>query len=167
MGPYYLTALVSLLGPVRRVTASARISFPERVIGSEPKRGTRITVDVPTHVSGTLEFANGAIGTLIMSFDVRGGAHLPAIEVFGAEGSLSVPDPNGFGGSVQIRRAGGDWSAVALTHGYCDNMRGLGPADMVCALRSGRAHRASGELAFHVLDSLTNRLRWTLRHRGT
>lgn len=153
MGPYYLTALVSLLGPVRRVSACARITYPERTITSEPKRGTRIKVEVPTHVGGVLEFVNGAIGTLIMSFDVRGGTRLPCIEVHGSEGSLSVPDPNGFGGDVVLRRAGGKtWDPVALSHGYTANMRGLGVADLVGAVRRGRAHRASGELALHVLE---------------
>ncbi len=152
MGPYYLTALVSLLGPVRRVTGEARITFPERVITSRPKYGTVIKVDVPTHVAGVLEFASGAIGTIITSFDVWH-AELPRIEVYGSEGTLSVPDPNGFGGPVRLRRAGAEeWSEIPLSHGYSENSRGLGVADMAYGLRSGRPHRASGELAYHVLD---------------
>jgi len=93
MGPYYLTALVSLLGPIARVAGSARASFPERVIGNGPRRGERIEVRVPTHVAGVVDFAGGAIGTLVTSFDVWGST-LPRIEVYGSEGSLSVPDPN-------------------------------------------------------------------------
>ena len=152
MGPYYLTALVSLLGPVRRVTGEARITFPERVITSRPRYGTVIKVDVPTHVAGVLEFASGAIGTIITSFDVWH-AELPRIEVYGSEGTLSVPDPNGFGGPVRLRRAGADeWSEIPLSHIYSENSRGLGVADMAYGLRSGRPHRASGELAYHVLD---------------
>jgi predicted dehydrogenase len=152
MGPYYLTALVSLLGPVRRVTGEARITFPERVITSRPKYGTVIKVDVPTHVAGVLEFSSGAIGTIITSFDVWH-AELPRIEVYGSEGTLSVPDPNGFGGPVRLRRAGAqEWSEIPLSHGYSENSRGLGVADMAYGLRSGRPHRASGELAYHVLD---------------
>ena len=152
MGPYYLTALVNLLGPVRRVTGSARITFPERLITSEPKSGTKITVDVPTHVAGVLDFANGAVATIITSFDVW--AHnLPRIDVYGSEGSLSVPDPNGFGGPVRIRRSGdSEWTEVPHTHGCAENGRGIGVADMACALRSGRPHRTSGQLAYHVLD---------------
>lgn len=150
MGPYYLTALVSLLGPVRRVTGSAGISFPERVITSRPRYGTRVTVECPTHVAGVLEFAEGAIGTLTTSFDVWG-SQLPLIEIYGSEGTLSVPDPNTFGGPVRLWR-NGEWREMPLSHGYADENRGIGVADMAYARRSGRAHRASGELAFHVLD---------------
>ena len=152
MGPYYLTALVNLMGPVRRVTGSAQITFPERLITSQPKHGTVIEVEVPTHVVGLLDFAGGAVGTIITSFDVWA-AELPRIEVYGTEGTLSVPDPNTFGGPVRVYlpRAG-EWREIPLTHGYAENSRGLGVADMAAGLRSGRAHRASGELAYHVLD---------------
>ena len=152
MGPYYLTALVSLLGPVRRVTGSARVSFAERLITSQPKYGKKVTVETPTHVVGVLDFAAGAVGTIITSFDVW--AHnLPRIEIYGSEGSLSAPDPNTFGGPVRVRRAGAnEWSDVPLAYGYAENSRGLGVADMAHALRSGRSHRANGDLAFHVLD---------------
>jgi predicted dehydrogenase len=152
MGPYYLTALVNLLGPVRRVTGATRISFPTRTITSEKKRGKVVPVEVPTHVAGMLDFANGAIGTLITSFDVWSHT-LPCIQIYGRRGSLEVPDPNGFGGVVKLRREGEpEWTPVALTHA-ADIDRGTGVADMACALaRPGRPHRASGELAFHVLD---------------
>jgi predicted dehydrogenase len=152
MGSYYLTALIHLMGPVRRVSGAARTTFPERTITSQPLTGTKITVETPTHIASTLEFASGAIGTLITSFDVW--AHeLPRIEVYGSAGSLSVPDPNGFGGPVRVRRAGSkEWRAVPLTHGYTENSRGIGVADLAYALRSGRRHRASGERALHVLD---------------
>jgi len=152
MGPYYLTALVSLMGPVKRVTGSARVTFPQRTITSKPKYGTKITVDVPTHVAGVMDFASGAVGTIITSFDVWA-ANLPRIEIYGTEGSMSVPDPNGFGGPVRIFRPGQkEWVEMPLTHIYAENSRGVGVADMACALRSGRPHRANGELAFHVLD---------------
>ena len=105
MGPYYLTALIALMGPVKRVTGSARITFPERVITSEPKYGTKITVDVPTHVAGIMDFESGAIGTILTSFDVWD-SQLPRIEVYGTTGSMIVPDPNTFGGPVYIKRAG-------------------------------------------------------------
>lgn len=151
MGPYYLTALVNLLGPVKRVTASARISFPERVATSKEKNGLRISVEVPTHVSGVLDFESGAVGTIIMSFDTWG-HHLPLIEIYGAEGSMSVPDPNTFNGIVQIRRSDSkSWNDNPLTHSDTVG-RGIGVADMAYAIRTGRAHRASGELAYHVLD---------------
>jgi predicted dehydrogenase len=152
MGPYYLTALVALIGPVRRVTGSARITFPERTITSQPLNGTKITVDVPTHVAAVLDFASGLIATLVTSFDVWA-SEMPRLEIYGSQGSLSVPDPNTFGGPVRIRPASADaWSEVPLTHGYAVNSRSLGLADMAYGLRAGRPHRASGEMACHVLD---------------
>jgi len=151
MGPYYLTALVNLIGPVKRVSGSARVTFDTRTITSQPKYGTVIDVDVPTHVAGVLDFANGAIGTVLMTFDVWA-ANLPRIEVYGTTGTLSVPDPNTFGGPVRVMRAGGEWADIPLTHGYADNSRGVGVADLAMALRSGRHHRANGDLTFHVLD---------------
>lgn len=152
MGPYYLTALVNLIGPVRRITGSARVTFPERTITSAPKYGTKITVDTPTHIAGVMDFENGAVGTIITSFDVWH-AQLPRIEIYGTRGSLSVPDPNGFGGPVLIRTQGAsEWSEVPLTHGYAENSRGIGVADMAYALQSGRQHRANVELTYHVLE---------------
>lgn len=147
MGPYYLTALVNLLGPVRRVTGSTRATFAERVA----KSGARIKVDVPTHVAGVLDFVAGPIVTIVTSFDVWS-ANLPTIEIYGSEGSLSVPDPNTFKGPVRVWRAENrEWVDVPLTHS--DEVgRGIGVADMACAIRSGRPHRASGDLALHVLD---------------
>ncbi len=153
MGPYYLTTLVALLGPVRRVTGSARISFPTRTIGSEPKRGQKINVNVFTHSTGVLEFAGGAIGAITTSFDVWGSSMPRRIEIFGSEATLSVPDPNTFRGPVGILRAGRkEWEDVDIARSYTDNSRGLGLADMAAALEKGRPHRANGELAFHVLD---------------
>ncbi|OGF44479.1 MAG: oxidoreductase [Candidatus Firestonebacteria bacterium RIFOXYC2_FULL_39_67] len=152
MGPYYITALVNLIGPVKRVTSSAQISFKERIKGSEPRKGKKIKVEVPTHVSGVLDFKSGAVATIIMSFDVKA-AGLPCIEVYCEKGTIAVPDPNTFNGPVKVKRSNkSGWEDIALTYGYSDNSRGLGVADMACALISGRKYRASGELAFHVLD---------------
>lgn len=152
MGPYYVTALVSLIGPVHRVTGLTKITFSERTITSKPKYGTKFKVEAPTHVTGLMEFANGAIGTIITSFDVWG-ARLPRIEIYGTEGTLSVPDPNNFSGPVGVLRAGsGEWKEVPLTHGYTEQSRSIGVADMAKAIRNGRPHRANGEMAFHVLD---------------
>ncbi|MEI6788241.1 MAG: Gfo/Idh/MocA family oxidoreductase [bacterium] len=152
MGPYYLTALVSLLGPIRRVTGSTRISFPQRTITSAKKNGQIIDVEVPTHVAGVMDFASGAIGTITTSFDVWA-SQTPRIEIFGSEGSLSVPDPNGFGGPVRIRISGEkEWRDLPLTCGFEPNGRGIGPSDMADAIRTGRAHRANGAMAYHVLD---------------
>jgi predicted dehydrogenase len=152
MGPYYLTALVSLLGPVRRVTGSARITFPERTITSAPHYGEMIPVQTPTHIAGVFDFASGVVGTIITSFDVWESS-LPSIEIYGTRGSLSVPDPNIFGGPVRVRRAGAqEWGETPLTHGYSENSRGIGVAEMAYALRLGRSHRANGALGYHVLD---------------
>lgn len=152
VGPYYVTALIALLGPVQRVTASARISFPERTITSEPKYGTTITVTTPTHIASVLDFAGGPIATLVTSFDVWG-ANVPRIEIYGTEGTLSVPDPNTFGGPVRVQHGREkEWHEVQLTHGYTENSRGMGVADLAAALRTGRPHRANGDLAYHVLD---------------
>lgn len=152
MGPYYLTALVSLLGPVRRLTGSSRITFPERLITSKPLNGTVIKVNTPTHVAGVLDFASGPVATIITSFDIWH-ANLPYLEIYGSEGSLSLPDPNTFGGPVRVRLPKDkEWREVPLTHGYAENSRGRGFADMAQAIREAYPHRAAGEMAFHVLD---------------
>ena len=152
MGPYYLTALVSLLGPVTRLCGSAQSGFAERVISSEKKFGKRIPVETPTHIAGVMDFRDGVVATLVTSFDVWG-ANLPPIEIYGTEGSLAVPDPNNFGGTVSVRRMGSkEWTAMPHSHGFAENSRGIGVADMASAIESGRPHRASGELAYHVLD---------------
>ena len=152
VGPYPLTTLVNMLGPVRRVTGSARISFPERIIGSEPKRGARIEVTTPTHIAGVLDFASGPIATLVTSFDVWA-SQVPRMEIYGSEGSLSLPDPNTFGGPVQVRKAGkSEWEEMPLQYGNTGNSRGIGVADMAQAMRQDSRHRANGEMAYHVLD---------------
>ena len=153
MGPYYLTDLIFMMGPVSKVSGMVATGRKQRTISSEPLAGTIIDVEVPTHVSGLMQFANGAVGTIITSFDVAG-ADLPRIEIHGDAGSLSIPDPNRFGGEVKLRRGGEkEWELVAPTHeSYAENSRGVGLNDMAYALRTGRAHRANGELAYHVLD---------------
>ena len=150
MGPYYLTALVHLLGPVRRVAAITARGRDHRVIGSKTRAGEVIPVNVDTHTAGTLEFHNGCVVTVVMSFDVRLHSNR-FIEIHGIDASLSAPDPNGFGGKVRVSR-GREWQQRPLTHGYTDNMRSIGLADMCVAIRTGRAHRCNGELAQHVLE---------------
>lgn len=155
MGPYYLTALVAMLGPIHRVTGSAKASYPERTITSQPKYGQTIQVQTPTHVAGVMDFHSGAIGTIITSFDAFGGAQVPRIEIYGSEGTLSVPDPNTFGGPVLIRRKDAkEFSEIPLMYGYADNSRGLGVLDMAYAIKNGRINRANGELAYHVLEAM-------------
>lgn len=158
MGPYYLTALVTLLGPVRRVTGMTATPRATRTIGRGPRAGAEIDVAVATHVTGVLEHAGGALSTLVMSFDVWAG-RLPRIEVYGSGGSLSVPDPNGFGGEVQIFRAGSDaWTPVAEAGGYPGAARGYGVSELASALVAGTPHRANGEVAYHVLDVMESLL---------
>jgi len=152
MGPYYLTTLATLIGPVRRVSGSARTTFPERTVTSAPKSGTKIEVNTPTHVTGVMDFENGAVGTIITSFDVWT-EHAPQVEIFGSEGSLMLPDPNTFGGPVRLWRAdGNEWTDILLTHNHTRTCRGIGLIDMARALRSGEQHRATGELGYHVLE---------------
>jgi predicted dehydrogenase len=159
MGPYYLTALVHLLGPARRVTSSARITHGERPIGSEPLRGQMMDVEVPTHISSVIDFASGPVASLTTSFDVQG-SRLRNIEIYGTEGTLSVPDPNTFGGPVTIRKRGArEWSDIPLTHANAEQSRGIGLADMVRAVQDDRPHRASLELSSHVLDLMESIVR--------
>lgn len=152
MGPYYITDLVQLLGPVASVMGSASKLRNERVITSAPLNGTKIPVEVTTHVAGILEFRSGALVSIAMSFDVPKHRHNP-IELYGSEGAMQVPDPNKFGGDVELAKTGGEWQTMPLTHGYADgNYRSLGVADMAQGLRQKRPHRASGALAFHALE---------------
>jgi predicted dehydrogenase len=154
MGPYYLTALLNLLGPVRRITGATSIAIPERTITSQPKYGKTLRVETPDHVCGTLEFTGGAIGTIITSFAITHADYdrkFP-ITIYGTDGALKVPDPNTFDGAVQVRRvADAEWRDIPHTFvtGYG---RAVGLADMAQAIRSGRSHRCSGEQAFTVLD---------------
>ncbi|MCC5960693.1 MAG: Gfo/Idh/MocA family oxidoreductase [Rhodobacteraceae bacterium] len=152
MGPYYITQLVNLLGPVASVTGMASKLRKSRPITSAPRSGEMIEVEVFTHVSGTLAFSSGAIVQITMSFDVAGHRHSP-IEIYGTEGTLLVPDPNHFGGRIEAFAKNGDWADVPIAMPYWDgNFRSLGLADMALAIRSDRAHRASGALALHALE---------------
>lgn len=152
MGPYYVTALVNILGPAKRVTGITSRAFDERIATSQPVAGLHIPVKVSTHLAGTIEFENGAVVTMIMSFDIWGHS-LPCIEIYGTDGSMKVPDPNGFGGPVMVAPAKSGWREVPLA--FPNNARMIGVIDMVKAIRSNRPHRASGELAYHVLEIMT------------
>jgi len=158
MGPYYLTAMVSLIGTIKSVTAMANVTFPTRLITSQPKNGTVVKVETPTHITASLEFDNGALGTMIMSFDVQS-HRLPCLEIYGTEGTISAPDPNTFGGPIRWQSKSMTQSTeMKIPHGYTENMRGIGPADMGYAIRTGRKHRASGELGCHVLEVMAGAL---------
>lgn len=146
-GPYYLNALIHLLGPFTRVASMNRTTWKERQHG-----GNTIPVNVPTHVTSSLEFANGAICTFLMSNDVYESG-LPHIEIYGSEGSLRCIDPNNFGGQLFLRKPeGGELYPVDEAFGYLGNSRGVGVADLCSAIASGRQHRAHGDMAYHVVD---------------
>ncbi|MBO1075199.1 Gfo/Idh/MocA family protein [Roseomonas marmotae] len=152
MGPYYITGLVNLLGPVAKVTGSATRGFEERTIGSGPRQGEVVRVETATHVAGLLHFASGAVVSVTTSFDVWQHRH-GNMEIYGSTGSLVVPDPNRFGGTVSLARGREPWQDMPLSHGFADgNFRILGLADMARAIRIGRPHRCNGDLAFHVLE---------------
>jgi predicted dehydrogenase len=166
MGPYYVTQLVNLLGPVARVSACATIGSPTRTITSEPLKGQVIEVEVPTTVNGVLQFASGANVALSVSWDVWSHQRAP-IEIYGTEGSLLGVNPNFFGGAPQISQRGEAWQPLdTAAHPFgldnqttragsrVANYRAVGLVDMAAAIRQGRPHRASGELALHVLEVL-------------
>lgn len=155
MGPYYLTALVHLLGSISSVSGAARITRSTRDITSEPKRGEVIQVETPTHIIGLLEFTSGVQASLTTSFDVVAST-FSNIEIYGSKATLRVPDPNTFAGPVQLKTQTGDWQDIPLDAGYADNSRGLGVADMAWALHEKRYPRASGDLAGHVLEAMEN-----------
>src|SRR5262249_44744920 len=152
MAPYYLTDLVNLLGPVARVVALTSMPSPTRTITSKPRYGQTIPVEVQTHAAGTLQFVSGAIVQVAMSFDVPAHRHLP-IEIYGSKGTLIVPDPNWFGGQIEFAADKDKWQNLKTEFPYEDgNYRSIGLADMAHAIRSDRPHRASGDLALHVLE---------------
>lgn len=173
MGPYYITALIALLGPAKRVSGAVQKTFEQRLITSQPCCGERIDVEVPTHISGTIEFEIGAVATVITSFDIWD-SHLPRIEIYGTEGTLSINDddplagPNLFEGEILLRRkdesdwngfpadlprqGATSWKKIPAAYGYNTNSRSLGLADMCYALQTGRKHRANGDMAYHALE---------------
>jgi predicted dehydrogenase len=154
MGPYYLTALLNLLGPVKRITGSAIIAIPERTITSQPKYGKKMRVETPDHISGTMDFESGCSGVIVQSFATRFAQYdgRQPITIYGTEGTMKVPDPNAFDGQVFVRRTTDpDFAEVPhmFVRGYG---RSIGAADMAYAIRSGREFRATGEQALYVLD---------------
>lgn len=158
LGPYIITCLVNLLGPVKRVSSSAQISFTERIVTSPGNNGRRIPVETPTHVTGVLDFHNGAVATVMISFDIWA-HHLPLMEIYGSESSMSVPDPNGYSSKEVFvyDRANKKWDEIPQEY-PADWARGIGTADMAYAILTGRQHRASGDLAYHVLEVMDSLL---------
>ncbi|WP_348786669.1 Gfo/Idh/MocA family oxidoreductase [Leifsonia sp. NPDC080035] len=164
MGPYYLTALVTFFGPVVRVSGAAGRSARERTVATGPLAGTSIPVDVDTHVTAILEHASGVISTVTVSFEVWA-TRVPLFEVYGTEGTLSVPDPNQFSATVSVASAGDpEFHDAPAAGGYADAGRGFGLSDLARAIETGRPHRASGELAFHVLEIMEAVLDASARH---
>ncbi len=170
LGPYYLTAMVACLGPIKRVAGMARRTFDRRMIENGPRQGQMMDVEVDTHSLSLLEFASGPIGHMTMSFDVWD-SEAPRFEIYGEEGTICIPDPdpvhgaNIFGGEVwlktretsrwshQPRPPGREaWDVVPCSHRYNEDSRGLGLLDMAYAIREGRPARANGELAYHVFE---------------
>ena len=164
MGPYYLTSIVTLFGPITRVSGVATTSQRQRTVATGPLAGTAIPVDVATHVSALLEHENGLTTTITVSFDVWK-SRAPLFEVFGTDGTMAVPDPNRFDGDVEIATATTrEWESIPVSAGWADSGRGFGLADMARAIETDRPHRASGELAFHVLDVMDAILRAAADH---
>lgn len=154
MGPYYLTALVSLLGGIETVSGMTKASFPQRTITSAAHFGEVVDVEVSTYIAGLMQFRSGAVGTIFTTFDAYK-AEVPRIEIYGSEGTLSVPDPNTFGGPVRLfRPEDGEFKEIPLMFDYPDDSRGLGISDMAKAIQTGRDFRASSDITFHVLETM-------------
>jgi predicted dehydrogenase len=151
MGPYYLTAIVALLGPVRRVTGFASTRVSERAIELGPRAGERFTASTPTHTAATLELDDGVTASLVASFEATT-ERVKDFTIHGTEGSLALPDPNTFAGPLRLRRDGGEWHEIAFESRGPRDTRGLGLQDMAEAIAEGRAHRASDRLAHHVVE---------------
>jgi predicted dehydrogenase len=151
MGPYYLTVLAALLGPVRRIAAIASTRLNERTIDVGPRAGERFVASTPTHTAATLELDGGVTASLVASFDAPG-LYVSAFTVYGSAAVLSLPDPNGFAPKLTLQRDRGEPEAVAVTSRGPRDARGIGLDDLVRAIGEGRPHRASGRLAHHVVD---------------
>lgn len=155
MGPYYITALINLLGAVDEVSGMAKISYPERPILSEKKYGTIMEVEVPTYVMGTMKFKNNAVASMFATFDVSYQQNIK-LEIYGSEGTIYVPDPNTFDGEVILQR-GREKEVISMPRifNYKENNRGLGLADMAKAIQTGRDFRANADQLLHVVEVMS------------
>jgi predicted dehydrogenase len=157
MGPYYVSSLITLLGPVASVIGAASHTRKTRTIGSGPRQGETLPVTTDTHVTGVLVHDSGVLSTLVMSFDAVATKAAP-IEVHGDRASLVAPDPNFFEGEVLLRAAGDEsWQTLPVSAGYEGARRGCGLADMA-STPLDQEPRAGGTLAFHVLDIMESLL---------
>lgn len=152
MGPYYLTAMLTMLGPVRRVSGSAQQLRKEITVANPRSHafGRTVPVEAPTNVSAVFDFHSGAVGSFQAAKESFG--YLPRMEIFGTEGNLTVPDPNFFSGPIKLQLASGEVKEMPLSHPFAENSRGIGVADMAYAIQSGRPNRANGEIARHLLE---------------
>jgi predicted dehydrogenase len=170
IGPYYITNLIQLIGPVKRVAAVATTPRTERTITSKPRNGEKIKVTTPTTIHALIEFANGAVVTLNTSWDVWHHGHKP-MELYGEDGTLHVPDPNFFGGEVSYTKQNSTVKKMPKwehpfgvpnqehAHGMMANYRTAGLADMAIAIKEGRPHRCSMEIALHAVEVMTGILK--------
>ena len=181
MGPYYFSALVNLLGPVKSVYSQSRTVYSQREIGSGERKGEKITVDIPTTLISQIEFSNGALIDSFFSFDVykHNKSH---IELFGTKGAINVPDPNMFGGEIKIcdekksdwktiktddmnlgrlntNRIGGEKNEKANEDPTSANFRGIGVCEMIDSIKENKINRCSGELSLHVLEIMQSILK--------
>jgi predicted dehydrogenase len=151
MGPYYVTAIVALLGPIRRVAGFASTRTLERRIEIGPRVGERFTATTPTHTSAVMELASGVTANLVASFEAVG-QYICDVAIHGSEGVLVMPDPNAFGGPVRAKRGRGGWEEIPYASRGGADARGIGLHDMVEAIAAGRPHRASGQLGAHIVE---------------
>ena len=175
MGPYYVTALVQLLGEAKGVMGMTKKTFPQRIITSQPHYGEVVDVDVDTYLSGNILFSNGAIASIFTTFDVYY-TNQARFEVYGTKGTLVVPDPNTFGGPIMLYRPEdhvkgpavdpalrkldfnpyNNYKEIPLMFDYRENSRALGLADMCKAIETNRPWRADYQQQHHVLEILTS-----------
>jgi predicted dehydrogenase len=158
IAPYYLTAIVALLGRVESVSAFAATRTPKRTFGVGPRAGETFAIEVPTHAAVLLRLEGGTLATLTVSFEARG-QYVSGMEIFGTEATLYLPDANTFGGGVSLRRGRDDPELVPYTADGAQGTRGLGVHELVESMRSGRPHQASAALALHVLEAADAALR--------
>jgi len=154
IGPYYFTALSQVFGSFSAVTGSGRIARPRRILQVGPKAGQEIQVQVPTHVSVIADFASGQSSSTVLSWDSphRRVGH---VEIVGTEATISIPDPNEFDGYIKLRSKGDtEWRVVRASGAV--GGRGLGALDIARSVAAGVPHRASGELAYHILDTMAS-----------
>jgi len=158
-GPYYVSALIALLGSVKRVVSVGKVVFPERKVKAKdsPRYGETFDVEVPTYVTSILEFTHGVVVNLTMSFDMpflHHQSNLPYIRLYGKKGTLNFPDVNTFGGPIFLRDGSDEPKEVDLSYGFTGNCRGMGLSDMIYAIEMGKSYRANGAFALHTLEVL-------------